>query len=159
MPRMRMMKIGVVFAALFIGAGTIGAHVARPVAAQAPAIGARNTAAAQTAIVGVTAIAATDAPPTATAPSTPPPPPALTPTSGLQPTPTGSPIPNPAVAATIRASSGSVVALGTPVAASPTTGTGGSSPWPVVGVLVIVAAIGAASIVGVRMARGRSLRR
>ncbi len=162
MPSLPAARVGVALVALLVGvAASVGADMSAvpPVAAQAPTIGPTNTAAAETAAAGVTAIAATDAPPTPTPPVPPPPTPVLTPTPAVRPTPTGTPLSVSASRApTILSSSGSAVAPGTipPVASS---GTGSSSPWPLIGVLIVVAAVVAAGIVGARIARRRSLGR
>jgi hypothetical protein len=164
MPSMRAANAGVAVVALLVGAVVVQivTHTCAvsPVAAQAPTIGPTNTAAAETAAVGLTAIAATDAPPTP-APTPPPPPtPVLTPTPLIHPTPTGTPLAVSASRAPAVLSSLGSAAAGTPgPLPTPAGSTGGSSAWPVVGVLIIIAAVVAAGIVGTRIARRRSIGR
>jgi hypothetical protein len=154
MPSMRAANAGVAVVALLVGAVVVQivTHTCAvsPVAAQAPTIGPTNTAAAETAAVGLTAIAATDAPPT----------PVLTPTPLIHPTPTGTPLAVSASRAPAVLSSLGSAAAGTPgPLPAPAGSTGGSSAWPVVGVLIIIAAVVAAGIVGTRIARRRSIGR
>jgi cobalamin biosynthesis Mg chelatase CobN len=158
---MSMRAVSIRAAIVVLCVGAIAAHVvmdnsaARPVAAQAPVIGPTSTAAAETAVVGLTAIAATDAP-TPPAPTLPPPPtPVLTPTPppGLRPTPTGTPLSVSTLGAGGLASSGSAAAgVARPLPATAGS-TSSSSAWPVIGVLIVVAAVVAAGIVWTRRAR------
>jgi hypothetical protein len=154
----RVVNAGIAIVALLIGAVVVQVvmrtSAASPVAAQAPTIGPTNTAAAETAVVGLTAIAATDMPPTP-APTPPPPPtPVLTPTPppALRPTPTGTPH----AASTTVSSLGSAAAGNARPLPAPAGNTGGSSAWPVIGVLIVIAAVVAAGIIGTRIARRRA---
>lgn len=124
-----------------------GMSATQIIIAQAPPIGPTNTAAAETAAAGVTAISATDAPPTPTAPPT------------LTPIPSPTSLPPTTATSTPRAVTpafGSATTRGTPAVVAPTSGTGDSGAWPVVGVFVAIAAVGAIGTILARNARRQS---
>lgn len=155
----RVSIFGIVAIMIVFGAVAVfldsGRHGAQAVMAQAPTIGATNTAAAQTAAAGVTAISATDTPPTPTVPPTPTP----LPPSPLAPRAIGTGAPpggGVGSAPTIPPSSGSVTSRSTPAVATNASGTSGGSAWPAVGIVVAIAALGAAVFFLARNARGKS---
>jgi hypothetical protein len=150
--------IGIAIIVLLVGTVAIrlitGAGVAQFVVAQAPTIGATNTAAAETAQAGVTAIAATDAPPTPSERPSPTPIPPLTiiGTPGALGTP---------LAPTTLPSSRSAVVSSAP-SVTPTSGAnggGGTGTGTVVGILAVIVIVGAVGLLLARNARARMLNR
>jgi hypothetical protein len=159
MPCKRRMNVVALVVVLAVGTMAVcsatGSNAVPAVVAQAPTIGATNTAAAETAQAGVTAIAATDAPPTPSERPSPTPIPPLTiiGTPGALGTP---------LAPTTLPSSRAAVVRSAPTVTPTANGAssrGGTSAGTVVGILAVIVIVGAVGLLLARNARARMLNR